>query len=198
MSCPYRVTSDYADHLRRGDPGVDLATPEDVELATPDAGWWVVDSRFVTREDGSPSYGNWVAISRRDGLTLGFAHLSRRLLSRSDEPLPAGTRFALTGNTGNSSGPHVHIRATRDGRSIDPLTVPEVHAILEADVNQFTDEEARRLKNLLNGFERSNIPPSEAAERLKELDKRIARLERTPSGSTTPAPHQHSAEVTLR
>ena len=58
-------------------------------------------------------YGNvidvWVASL---GVQLRFAHNSRILISSGK--IPAGTSFAITGSTGRSTGPHIHLEASSE------------------------------------------------------------------------------------
>ena len=42
------------------------------------------------------------------GVHLRFAHNSKILIGKAGETVPAGTSFAITGNTGRSTGPHIH------------------------------------------------------------------------------------------
>ena len=42
---------------------------------------------------------------------LRFAHSSRHLITKQGEKVPAGTSFTITGSTGRSSGPHIHLEA---------------------------------------------------------------------------------------
>ena len=71
-----------------------------------------VDAEVVgTKSDGG--YGNvidvWVASL---GVQLRFAHNSRILISSGK--IPAGTSFAITGSTGRSTGPHIHLEASSE------------------------------------------------------------------------------------
>tara|TARA_Y100000310_G_scaffold232883_1_gene235735 strand:+ start:153 stop:2027 length:1875 start_codon:yes stop_codon:yes gene_type:complete len=45
------------------------------------------------------------------GVHLRFAHNSKILIGKAGETVPAGTSFAITGNTGRSTGPHIHLEA---------------------------------------------------------------------------------------
>ena len=71
-----------------------------------------VDAEAVGTQSGG-GYGNvidvWVASL---GVQLRFAHNSRILISSGK--IPAGTSFAITGNTGNSTGPHIHLEASSE------------------------------------------------------------------------------------
>ena len=45
------------------------------------------------------------------GVHLRFAHNSKILIGKAGESVPAGTSFAITGNSGRSTGPHIHLEA---------------------------------------------------------------------------------------
>ena len=71
-----------------------------------------VDAEAVGTQSGG-GYGNvidvWVASL---GVQLRFAHNSRILISSGK--IPAGTSFAITGSTGRSTGPHIHLEASSE------------------------------------------------------------------------------------
>ena len=51
-----------------------------------------------------------------------YMHLSRALV-RAGQTVKKGERIALTGNTGISTGPHLHYEFHINGRVVNPLTV---------------------------------------------------------------------------
>ena len=71
-----------------------------------------VDAEAVGTQSGG-GYGNvidvWVPSL---GVQLRFAHNSRILISSGK--IPAGTSFAITGSTGRSTGPHIHLEASSE------------------------------------------------------------------------------------
>jgi murein DD-endopeptidase MepM/ murein hydrolase activator NlpD len=70
-----------------------------------------------------PAYGNAVVIKHGNGTYSQYAHLSR-IDVRAGQTVGTGQRIALSGNTGNSSGPHLHfeIRTTPNyGTAVDPV-----------------------------------------------------------------------------
>ncbi|MGC5565218.1 M23 family metallopeptidase [Streptomyces sp. FR-108] len=70
-----------------------------------------------------PAYGNAVVIKHGNGTYSQYAHLSR-VDVRAGQVVKTGQRIALSGNTGNSSGPHLHfeIRTTANyGSAVDPV-----------------------------------------------------------------------------
>ncbi|MFD3498899.1 M23 family metallopeptidase [Streptomyces sp. NPDC058676] len=70
-----------------------------------------------------PAYGNAVVIKHGNGTYSQYAHLSR-IDVKVGQVVKTGQRIALSGSTGNSSGPHLHfeIRTTANyGSAIDPV-----------------------------------------------------------------------------
>ncbi|MEW2076459.1 M23 family metallopeptidase [Streptomyces sp. NPDC017966] len=69
-----------------------------------------------------PAYGNAVVIKHGNGTYSQYAHLSQ-VDVRIGQIVKTGQKIALSGNTGNSSGPHLHfeIRTTPNyGSAVDP------------------------------------------------------------------------------
>ncbi|MBZ3907093.1 MULTISPECIES: M23 family metallopeptidase [Streptomyces] len=70
-----------------------------------------------------PAYGNAVVIKHGNGTFSQYAHLSK-VNVKAGQVVKTGQRIALSGNTGNSSGPHLHfeVRTTANyGSAIDPV-----------------------------------------------------------------------------
>jgi murein DD-endopeptidase MepM/ murein hydrolase activator NlpD len=70
----------------------------------------------------SQSYGNCIVIRHYNGLETLYAHLSKRKV-KVGETVRAGELIAFGGNTGHSSGPHLHFEVRYKGQAIDPNTV---------------------------------------------------------------------------
>ncbi len=65
-------------------------------------------------------YGNNVVISHPDGRMTRYAHNSKLLVSVG-QTVEQGEPIALSGNTGRSTGPHVHFEIYIDGVAVNPL-----------------------------------------------------------------------------
>lgn len=74
----------------------------------------------VTVSQKIKSYGNYVVISHGDGTTTLYAHLSSRKVSVG-EVVKQGQVIGITGNSGNSTGPHLHFEVWVNGVKKDPL-----------------------------------------------------------------------------
>ena len=72
-------------------------------------------------------YGNWIRIDHAGGLSTVYGHLSAFAVG-----VDAGTRVSqgeligFVGNTGRSTGPHLHFEVLSGGRAVDPLARPEL------------------------------------------------------------------------
>ena len=70
-----------------------------------------------------PAYGNAIVIKHDNGMYSQYAHLSQ-IDVRIGQAVQTGEKIALSGNTGNSSGPHLHfeIRTTANyGSAVNPV-----------------------------------------------------------------------------
>ncbi|MCF3123218.1 M23 family metallopeptidase [Streptomyces arenae] len=101
--------------------GQDFAVPIGTQVDAAHTGT-VVKAGPNGAGDG-PAYGNAVVIKHADGTYSQYAHLSQ-VDVRVGQAVTTGQRIALSGNTGNSSGPHLHfeIRTTPNyGSAVDPV-----------------------------------------------------------------------------
>lgn len=67
-------------------------------------------------------YGHFVIIKHKGGVETRYGHL-QRALSKPGERVNAGDAIALGGNSGNSTGPHLHFEARYHGTPVDPLSL---------------------------------------------------------------------------
>ncbi len=68
----------------------------------------------------SKTYGNYVKYTDDNGYTIMYAHLSKILVKRNDK-IKQGQTVALSGNTGLTTGAHLHFSAWKDEVSVDPM-----------------------------------------------------------------------------
>lgn len=93
--------------------GVDLAVARGTPVVSPGAGTvanvWVDDT-----------CGRGVRIKHGDGYETVYCHLDRAMVDIGDR-VSAGYQIAVSGNTGRSTGPHLHYAIKKDGTYIDPV-----------------------------------------------------------------------------
>ena len=70
------------------------------------------------------NYGNFVIVGHRNGYQTLYANLSKILVEVNDS-VTRKTKLGLVGNTGISTGPHLHFAISKDGEYVDP----EAHCI---------------------------------------------------------------------
>lgn len=98
--------------------GIDILLDKGAPVTAPGKG-------VVSRADFSASYGKVIEIKhQKTGYTTRYAHLSR-IPDRIEEgyEVKRGETFAYSGNTGRSTGPHLHyeVRDTKEDRAINPI-----------------------------------------------------------------------------
>ncbi len=93
--------------------GVDWAVPTGTAVFASCGG-------TVSKAGWVGTYGYAVYINHEDGSQTRYAHLSR-VLVKVGQKVKQGERIALSGNTGASTGPHVHFEIWINGSRVDPL-----------------------------------------------------------------------------
>lgn len=113
----YVITSEFGPRWGRNHNGVDLAVCSGTEVvATADG--------VVTRASWYNGYGLCVDIDHGNGVMSRYAHLSSPLVNVGDT-VSQGDCIALSGNTGFSTGPHLHFELQFDGVPQNPLNYME-------------------------------------------------------------------------
>ena len=117
----HRITSPF--NLARRHPitkrisphkGVDFGMP----VGTP---VYSTGDGVVTRVKNHPYAGKYIEIRHEGRYLTRYMHLSRFTVKRGDK-VKRGERIALSGNTGRSTGPHLHYEIHIKGRAVNPLT----------------------------------------------------------------------------
>ena len=73
----------------------------------------------VSRVDYQPNFGKLITLDHGYGYQTQFAHLSKILVNRGEQ-IKRGDRIALVGNTGRSTGSHLHYELRLNGVPINP------------------------------------------------------------------------------
>ncbi len=131
LNPPFQVTSPFGEisgvrnHIHKG---VDIGVPTGTPVYAADSGTVVLSGY----DEGG--YGNWIAIQHNDGMGSIYGHLDERLVY-AGQVVSRGQLIAYSGNSGHSTGPHLHFEVIQgdvfSGTKVDPgLYIP---AILTAE-----------------------------------------------------------------
>ncbi len=93
--------------------GVDWATPVGTAVMASSTG-------TVAKAGWGSGYGYVVYINHADGRQTRYGHLSKVLVSQG-QTVTQGQKIALSGNTGVSTGPHVHFEVLINGSQVNPF-----------------------------------------------------------------------------
>lgn len=95
--------------------GTDWAMPIGTPIIAP------ADGR-VEKVGNHPVAGRYVVVRHDNGYRTRYLHLSRAIVSRGDR-VSMGERIALSGNTGRSTGPHLHYEVIVNNNAVDAMKV---------------------------------------------------------------------------
>lgn len=113
---PGNVTSDFGPRRYRYHYGTDL------QLHIGDSVASVFSGKVRIIDYEARGYGNYIVIRHNNGLETVYAHLSKVLVAL-DQEVNSGDIIALGGNTGRSTGPHLHFEIRYIGNAINPASM---------------------------------------------------------------------------
>ncbi len=127
----FRLSAEYGElsPVRNWQPhtGIDLAVPENTTLRA--IGEGIVDKVFT----GEGPIGKGLSIKFPDGSRAIYGHMNE-VKAKIGERVSVGELIGLSGNTGNSTGPHLHFGLkSPDGQFTDPTPLAEKLAALSGD-----------------------------------------------------------------
>lgn len=110
------ITSRYGEReetkiITANHQGIDIAVNEGTPIVSAMEG----KVSLVSKEG---EYGTHVKIVNKDITTI-YAHCSK-ILVKEGQNIKKGQKIALSGNTGRTTGPHLHFEIRRENRTIDP------------------------------------------------------------------------------
>ncbi|SDG44060.1 murein DD-endopeptidase [Onishia taeanensis] len=154
----YRISSSF--NLRRKHPitgrisphyGTDFAMPSGSTVRAP------ADGRVV-KSAYHRLAGNYLVVRHDNGYKTRYLHLSKRLVSEG-ERVTMGERIALSGNTGRSTGAHLHYEVIANGNRVDAMRVdlPENQSLSGPALAAFKREAEPMLARLENDGSTSAI-----------------------------------------
>jgi murein DD-endopeptidase MepM/ murein hydrolase activator NlpD len=94
-------------------PGLDVAVPVGTPIRAAGGG-------TVVEVGDDVRYGRFVRLEHRDGYETLYGHASQILVKQGDK-IPSGRTIALSGNTGQSTAPHLHFEVRQGGAAVDPM-----------------------------------------------------------------------------
>lgn len=106
-------TSPFGTRWGRLHAGVDIAVPEGTPIRAADSG-------TVRQAGWMGGYGNYTCIQHTATLSTCYAHQSSIGVS-SGASVRKGQVIGQSGNTGNSTGPHLHFEVRVNGQPVDPM-----------------------------------------------------------------------------
>lgn len=114
-----KITSGYGERVHpilgqvRDHHGLDIAAGEGEAFRAAAAG-------RVTYAGWTEGYGNLIEIDHGDGLVSRYGHNQENMVAVG-ERVTAGQTIGLVGNTGLSTGPHLHFEIRDQGMAVDPM-----------------------------------------------------------------------------
>lgn len=122
--------------------GVDYAMPVGTPLLS------VGDGTVIeARRDGAA--GNYIAIKHNGQYTTRYMHL-KSIHVKPGEKVKRGQKIGLSGNTGRSTGPHLHYEIWINGRAVNPLkaNLPKTESMSKSEKRAFEAHVAPIIKQL--------------------------------------------------
>ncbi|MGR4069222.1 peptidoglycan DD-metalloendopeptidase family protein [Billgrantia sp. C5P2] len=125
--------------------GTDWAMPIGTPVTAP------ADGR-VEKVGNHPMAGRYIVVRHDNGYRTRYLHLSRAMVNRGDR-VSMGERIALSGNTGRSTGPHLHYEVIVNNNAVDAMQVelPESQSLEGESLMAFQREAEPLLAALRSG-----------------------------------------------
>lgn len=135
--CFGRITSSYGWRRRRMHKGVDI------KVYTGDTIRAAFSGRVRIKKYDRRGYGYYLVLRHNNGLETVYGHLSRFLVQQ-DDLVRAGDPIGLGGNTGRSTGSHLHFETRFMGIALDPASLIDFKDFKpRADIYKFRSKHAK-------------------------------------------------------
>lgn len=108
-----RISSDFGRRWGRSHHGIDIPAPSGTKFVSAN------DGVVVYSGNGYSGFGNLIIIAHRDGNFTIYGHNRKNLVDKG-QYVRKGETIGLVGNTGRSTGSHLHFEVRRDGVPINP------------------------------------------------------------------------------
>lgn len=124
----YTVTAGFGDCGETWEnchTGLDLAAPIGVPVTAVGAG-----TVATVQPDAGGPYGNFVTVDHGGNTVTAYAHLDTITAGLAPgQTLPAGSTLGTVGDTGNTTGPHLHLEVRLSGTPVDPDAWLRAHGV---------------------------------------------------------------------
>jgi murein DD-endopeptidase MepM/ murein hydrolase activator NlpD len=113
--------------------GVDLVAPTGTPI-------YAASDGIVVGAGPNGGYGNWIRIEHAGKLSTVYGHLSEFAAGiEAGAPVSRGELIGFVGNTGRSTGAHLHFEILANGKAVDPLASSEIKRaqLRGADLERF-------------------------------------------------------------
>lgn len=134
----YRVSSGFGPRERptkgasKDHKGVDIGVP----IGTP---VYASEEGVVTHAEWQRGYGNVIYIKHANGVETRYGHLSQFNV-KPGQIVKKGQQIALSGNTGVSTGPHLHFEWRQNGTAYNPIDIVRGTNIVQAPTRNILEK----------------------------------------------------------
>lgn len=138
------VTSNYGYRrtFGRNHHGIDL------KANIGDTVYAAFDGKVRIQQYNKGGYGNYVVIRHEESVETVYAHLSRALVKKNEE-VKAGDPIGLSGNSGRSTGPHLHFEIRFMGIALNPGAIADFeNKVLLSDNYMFFKKDKNKKRNV--------------------------------------------------
>ncbi len=143
----------------------------DLDLNVGDTVVAAFDGRVRIAKYERRGYGYYLVLRHDNGLETVYGHLSRFLV-KPDQYIKAGQPIALGGNTGRSTGPHLHFETRFMGIALNPASIIDFeNYVTHKDVYTF-DKQSSEKANKQYGKAKKKSKKSKATAKKKSSKKK--------------------------
>jgi murein DD-endopeptidase MepM/ murein hydrolase activator NlpD len=119
------ISSKFGERWGKPHKGIDIAADSGEPV------YAIADADVIYAGDGLRGYGNVIILRHDQQMTSVYAHNSELKVHQGDH-ISQGTLISLLGNTGHSTGPHVHFEIREGDTAVDPVTLLPKSKIAQA------------------------------------------------------------------